>query len=259
MLIDTHAHIYLEQFNDDRDEVIARALDAGVERIVMPAIDVDSIRKGLELCDRHEGLAMMAALHPSETKEATERDFDEVARLCEDGRIVAVGETGLDYYWDRSFDDRQHHFLRRHIRLAAERNLPLVFHNRESFDDLIRIVEEEQAAVDDPNLIRGIFHCFTGTPLEADRVSRAGFLLGIGGVLTFKNSDLSEAVREIPLDRIVLETDSPYLAPAPFRGKRNEPAHVRLVAEKLAEVKSTSFEEVARITTANARRIFGFS
>ena len=259
MLIDTHAHIYLEQFQDDLDEVISRAREAGIEKIVMPAIDVNSIRRGLDLCDRYEGLSMMAALHPSETRDATEEDFEEVVRLSEDERVVAIGETGLDYYWDRSFDARQHDLLRRHIRLAAERDLPLVFHNRESFNDLIRIVEEEKEASLKPERIRGIFHCFTGSPEEADRVSRSGFLLGIGGVLTFKNSSLSESVRDIPLDRIVLETDAPYLAPVPHRGKRNEPAYVRLVAEKMSEVKDSTVEEVARITSENARAIFGLT
>lgn len=257
MLVDTHAHIYLDAFRDDLAAVLDRAREAGVDRIVMPAIDVPSIHQALELCVRFDGLFAMAALHPSETKEATEAEFHEVEALCEEEAVVAVGETGLDYYWDRSFDERQQEWLRRHIRLAAEKDLPLVFHNREAFDDLVGIVEEERAAMDKPERLRGIFHCFTGTSEEAQRVDRLGFFVGIGGIVTFKNAALDEAVREIPLRQIVLETDAPYLAPEPYRGKRNEPAYVREVAEKVAAALMLSIEEVAASTTATAERLFG--
>lgn len=254
MLIDTHAHIYLDQFQDDLPAVVERAREAGVERIVMPAIDVPSIHQALELCERFEGLYAMAALHPSETKEATDQQFEEVVSLCDNSSIVAVGETGLDYYWDRSFDQRQHDFLRRHIRLASEKELPIVFHNREAFDDLVRILEEEIAA--SAGDIGGIFHCFTGSAAQAARLDRLGFLVGIGGIVTFKNADLDEAVREIPLRQIVLETDAPYLSPEPHRGKRNEPAYIRFVAEKVAASLQLSIEDVASATTTNAERLF---
>lgn len=259
MLIDTHAHLYLDAFREDLEEVIGRARAAGVERMLLPAIDAPSIRAALALCERFDGLYAMAALHPTETKSATRRDFEEVAALCEDPRIVAVGETGLDYYRDRSFDARQQTFLRRHIQLARRRNLPVVFHNREAFDDLIRIVEEAWPGEQPPgegDRLRGVFHCFTGTPEEAARIARAGFAVGIGGVLTFKNARLDECVRRIPLDRIVLETDAPWLAPTPHRGKRNEPAYVRLVAERLALAKGVSIEEVAAATSRTAEKIF---
>lgn len=257
MLIDTHAHIYLDDFQSDLDAVVDRARQAGVERIVLPAIDVRSVHKALDLCERYEGLYAMAALHPSETKDATEADFEAVAALCSDPRIVAVGETGLDYYWDRTFDEQQRNFLRRHIRLAAARRLPIVFHNREAFGDLIAILEEERGKLDDPTDLFGVFHCFTGTADEAQRVARAGFFVGIGGILTFQNAHLAPHVAGIPLERIVLETDAPYLAPEPHRGRRNEPAYVRFTAERLAEVKGCSVETVAAATTENARRIFG--
>ncbi len=259
MLIDTHAHIYLDAFKDDLPEVLDRAREAGVDRIVMPAIDVPSIYRALELCSRYEGLYAMAALHPSETAKATDADFDEVVRLCRERDVVAIGETGLDYYWDRTFDGRQQDFLRRHIRLAAEVDLPLVFHNREAFEDLVAIVEEEQSAARHPDRIRGIFHCFTGTNEEAERVRAVGFLVGIGGIVTFKNSGLDKEVHEIPLTQIVLETDAPFLAPHPHRGKRNEPAFIRLTAEKVADVKRMPLEEVARITTATAETLFGLT
>lgn len=256
MLIDTHAHIYLDRFESDLDDVLERARGAGVEHIVMPAIDVPSIYQAIELAERYSGLHVMAAIHPSETKDASDADFDAVAALCEHDYVVAVGETGLDHYWDRSFDDRQEEFLRRHIRLAVEKDLPIIFHNREAFDELVRIVEEERSRSSNGGRLRGIFHCFTGTPDEAGRVAQSGFLVGIGGIATFKNAGVAEYIKDIPLERIVLETDAPYLSPEPYRGKRNEPAHVRIVAEKLASIKERSFEEIAAATTANASRIF---
>lgn len=257
MFIDTHAHIYLDAFDDDFNAVIDRAREAGVDRIVMPAIDVPSIHKAIDLCERYDGLYTMAALHPSETKDALESDFQAVVELCANEHVVAIGETGLDYYWDRSFDERQQTFLRRHIHLAAERRLPIVFHNREAFDDLIRIVEDEQSALDDPSSLYGIFHCFTGTPAEAERVTKAGFCVGIGGILTFRNANLVSNVRRIPLERIVLETDAPYLTPEPHRGKRNEPANVQFVAERLGDILGLDVERVARTTTRTAADLFG--
>ncbi|MDQ7040588.1 MAG: TatD family hydrolase [Rhodothermus sp.] len=255
-LVDTHVHLYLEAFEADRDDVVARARAAGVVSMILPAIDVASVHQALALCDRYPGVYAMAALHPSETRQATEADFDEVARLCEDPRVVAVGESGLDYYWDRSFMDRQQAFLRQHIRLAIEMDLPLILHNREASEDLVRILQEERDASAHPERLRGIFHCFTGPAWVAEAAAELGFLLGIGGILTFKKSGLAELVRTLPLEQMVLETDAPFLAPVPHRGKRNEPAYVRHVAEKLAALKGVPLEEVARITTTNARRIF---
>jgi TatD DNase family protein len=262
MLIDTHAHVYLDRFDDDRDAVMARAREAGVEAVVLPAIDVPSIQQAADLADRYstdEGLEVyvMTALHPSETKAATGEDFEAVAAWTDDPRVVAVGESGLDYYWDRSFDERQQHFFRRHIRLALEADLPLIIHNREATGDVLALLEEERAASDHPERLRGILHCFVDPPAVADRAAELGFLVGLGGILTFKNSDVDAHARAIPLEQIVLETDAPFLAPVPHRGTRNEPAYVRHVAERLAEVKGVPLEEVARVTTANARRIYG--
>lgn len=259
MFVDTHAHLYLDAFADDFDDVLERARNAGVKIIVMPAIDVASIERAIELSSRHDGLYAMAALHPSEVKAATDADFARVVELCNDPHVVAVGETGLDYYWDRSFDEKQQEFLRMHIRLAFETDLPVVFHNREATDDLLRIVDEERQACADPSRLRGIFHCFTGDASEAAKMWSLGFHVGIGGILTFKNSDLAAAVERIPLERIVLETDSPYLAPAPYRGKRNEPAHIPLIARMLAQAKEISVDVVADATTKNAQSIFGYA
>ncbi len=261
MLTDTHAHLYHNRLVPDLDDVIARAQVAGVTCIVMPAIDVPSIHDALALCDRYSGLYAMAALHPTDTQKATDADFDEVARLCSHPRVVAVGETGLDYYWDRSFDARQHDFLRLHVRLAKERDLPLVLHLRdkqrraEVHRDAVQILKEELPAPAAKSL-RGIFHCFTGPDWLVDEILALGFMLGIGGVLTFKNAGVDAIIKDVPLRHLVLETDAPFMAPAPHRGKRNEPAYMRLVAEKLAELKGRPVEEIARITTDNARRLF---
>jgi len=257
MLIDTHAHIYLDRFDDDRDAMLQRARDAGVEAIVMPAIDVPSIEQAVALCGRHDGLYAMAAIHPSEIKEATAADFEAVRAWCDDPHVVAVGESGLDYYWDRSFDEKQQEFFRRHIRLAIAADLPLIVHNREATGDVLRILEEEKARTDAPERLRGILHCFVDPPEAAETARELDFLVGLGGILTFKNSRVDDYVRDIPMEQIVVETDAPYLAPEPNRGKRNEPAYVRHVADTLARVKELPVAEVERITTENAQRIYG--
>lgn len=257
MLVDSHAHIYVDAFDDDRDTVIQRAFDAGVERIVMPAIGIPSIQKAVDLADRHPGLFAMAALHPSEVKEANEADLEAVEKWCADPRIVAVGESGLDYYWDRSYDEKQQQFFRWHIRLAIRTDLPLIIHNREATEDVLQILEEEQADSEHPERLRGILHCFVDPPEVAARARDLDFLVGFGGILTFKNSGIDAHAREIPLEQIVVETDSPYLAPEPHRGKRNEPSYTRHVAEYLAEVKGISTEEVERVTTQNALQLYG--
>lgn len=256
MLIDTHAHLYLDRFSEDLDAVLDRARAAGVGAIILPAIDVPSIHRAIDLCRSRPGLYAMAALHPSETKEATEEDFEAVERLCDDEHVVAVGESGLDYYWDRSFDERQQDAFRWHIRLAAARGLPLILHNREATDDLLRILREERGRLPEPARLRGIWHCFTGTADEARMAGELGFLVGLGGILTFKNGGLGEVAAELPLEQIVLETDAPFLAPVPYRGKRNEPAYVRQVAEQLASIRGLPIEEIEALTTENARRLF---
>jgi TatD DNase family protein len=256
MLIDTHAHLYLDPFDEDRPAVLRRARDAGVETIVMPAIDVPSIRQAVALCEAHDGLYAMAALHPSETEEATEEDFEAVEAWCDHPSIVAVGESGLDYYWDRSFDDRQQAFFRRHIRLAIAADLPLVIHNREATDDILAILEDERDRTDHPDRMRGILHCYVDPPEVAERAWNLGFYLGVGGIMTFSNSEVDTYVRDVPLDHLVVETDSPYLAPEPNRGDRNEPAYVRHVADRLARIKDVPIGEVERTTTENARDIY---
>ena len=262
MLIDTHAHIFLEPFESDFDQVLERANGAEISHILMPAIDVASIHRCLEMADAHSDpargpvLHAMAGIHPSSVKDATDEVMDAVAELARDPRIIAIGETGLDYYWDRSFDDKQHEFLRQHIRLAEEVDKPLVFHDREASHALVRIVAEEKARSSRPDRIRGVFHCFGGPADHTERVLDLGFHMGIGGTYTFKNGGVPDATSTVPLERIILETDAPYLTPAPHRGTRNEPSYVRLVAEKLAEVRGIPIDEVARVTTGNAKELF---
>jgi TatD DNase family protein len=257
MLVDTHAHIYVDRFAADFDAMLERAREAGVTQIVMPAIDVPSIERALELAHKYDGLYVMAGLHPSEVKDASDADFEDVVRLSRESKVVAIGESGLDYYWDRSFDDKQHDYLKRHVALAVELDLPLILHNREATGDILKILSEERALLADPLRFRGILHCFTDGPEEAIRAHDLGFLVGIGGVLTFKNGGLAESLVDVPLEWMVLETDAPYLAPHPHRGKRNEPAYVRLIAERLAEVKGVRFEQIAEVTSRTARSLFG--
>jgi TatD DNase family protein len=262
VLVDTHCHLYLDRFDADRDAVVARARAAGVGAILQPAIDVPSIRAALALCARYDALYAMSALHPTETKSATERDLDEVAALCARPEVVAIGESGLDYYWDRSFAGKQRDVLRWHARLAIAHDLPLVLHNRDkggetgSSDDLVRILTEEAAASPAGKRLFGVLHCFGGSPDFARAVFDLGFHLGIGGTLTYKNSGVAEAIADVPLEQIVLETDAPFLAPVPHRGGRNEPAHVRLVAERLAALRGLPVEAVARETTEAASALF---
>ncbi len=262
VLVDTHCHLYHNRLADDLDDVIARALEAGVTVILQPAIDISSIHEALALCQRFEGLYAMAALHPTETKDATDADLAEIEAFCDDPRLVAVGESGLDYYWDQSYISKQQDVLRFHSRLAIEKDLPLVLHNRDkqnqtgSSEDLVQILGEEQAAAPPGKRLFGVFHCFGGSPEFARTVMDLGFHVGIGGTLTFKNGGVPEAIADVPLDRIVLETDAPFLAPVPHRGKRNEPSYTRLVAEKLAALRGMTVEEIAAATTANAKKLF---
>lgn len=262
MLVDTHTHLYDKAFDSDRDDVVERARNAGVEVIIQPAVDAESIDLALDLCGRYEGLYAMAAIHPTSVQEATEKDMARIEEVLGDPRVVAVGETGLDYYWDRAHIDLQHEMLRRHARLAIDADLPLILHNRdqkgseESSRDLVRILSEEKATYPGGDSLYGIFHCFGGPKWLGDQVMNLGFYIGLGGTLTFKNGGVPEAIKDIPLDRVVLETDAPYLAPVPHRGKRNEPAYVKKVAEKLAEVREMSLKDVSGATTETARRLF---
>jgi TatD DNase family protein len=252
-LIDTHCHLYSKEFTRDLEEVFQRAENEGVGRFYLPAIDRHCQEALLALEARHPGKCFgMTGLHPCHVKEdhAAELQFieEELARRT----WVALGEIGLDFYWDRTFEAAQYAAFHEQIEWALHYAIPIVIHSRESMKESIGVVREHQQGK-----LRGIFHCFSGDAQAAREIVDLGFYLGIGGVLTYKNSGLADAIRDIAIEHLVLETDAPYLAPVPFRGKRNESSYLRYVVAKLAEVKGVSVEEVAAVTTQNAQKIFG--
>ncbi len=250
--IDTHAHIYDEKFKEDIDDVLSQCQEANVNRIYMPNIDRTSIDAMLELEHRYPKQCIpMMGLHPCSVKKDFERELYLVEEWLDQRSFVAVGEIGLDYYWDTTYKDQQQEAFRIQIDLAKKHCLPIVIHTRDSFDDAIDIIEE----VSDDNFT-GIFHCFTGSAEEGKRVADAGFYLGLGGVNTFKNSGMNEVIPHLDLDKVVLETDSPYLAPTPHRGKRNEPTYIPLIGSKVAEFTKSTPETIAEITTKNAQILF---
>lgn len=252
MLIDTHTHLYLKQFEEDREEVINRAREEGVKRFYLPNIDSNSIPDMLKLEADYPGTCFaMMGLHPCSVKENYKEELTIVKEWIDKRAFCAIGEIGMDLYWDKTFIDQQVEAFKIQIEWAIEKDIPIVIHSRESTKEIIEILR----AVKHEKL-RGIFHCFGGSVEEANAIFDLGFHIGIGGVLTFKKSGLDHTMAALPLDRVVLETDSPYLTPSPFRGKRNESAYVKLVAEKLAAVKEMSLEEIMEITTQNAISIF---
>lgn len=256
VLTDTHTHLYSTQFDDDRTAMVQRAIDAGVSRLFMPNVDKDSIEGMMALADQFPNHCFpMMGLHPCSVNEFVGEEMALVKQWLfgEHGkRFAAVGEIGLDYYWDRTFEEQQREAFKQQILWAKELNLPIVIHSRDSLDDGIKIVSELK-----DERLKGIFHCFSGTVEQAQQIVELGFYLGIGGVVTFKKSGLDEVVRQIPLEHLVLETDAPYLAPTPHRGKRNESAYITLVAQMVADIKQIPLQQVADVTTANAGLVFG--
>ncbi len=251
-LIDTHCHLYVSAFAEDIDSVIQRALTAGVVRFYLPAIDGENEKSLLELEKKYPGKCFaMQGLHPCSVK----ADSDEILKYLEQSlserRFAAIGEIGLDFYWDRSFEKEQYRAFHQQIEWALHYDLPVVIHSRDSIEQTIGVVREHQKG----NL-RGIFHCFNEGETAARQIVELGFYMGIGGPLTYKNSKLPAVLKNIGIEHLVLETDSPYLPPVPYRGKRNESSYLIYVAEKLAEIKGVSTESIAEITTANALKIF---
>lgn len=254
MLIDTHNHLYSEKFDEDREEVIQRAIDARVERFYLPAIDSTYTQRMLDLEAAYpDRIRLMTGLHPTSVKPETFREeLNHVRKQLESRKFAAVGEIGIDLYWDTSTLKEQQEAFRTQIGWVKEFGLPIVIHSRNSFDEIFEILDEEN-----DEKLSGIFHCFTGTKAQAEKVLGYGMKLGIGGVVTFKNGKIDQFLNEIPLEHIVLETDAPYLAPSPFRGKRNEPAYLTYVAEKVAGLYGISKKETAQSTSANALSVFG--
>lgn len=262
-MIDTHCHIDEEAFAPDREEVIARQREAGVQAMIVPGVNVASIETVLDVCHAHPGYCYPAlGLHPEDVK----ADWQEQLGIVENAirahrhELVAIGEIGLDYYWDKTYKEAQQEVLRRQLMLARELDLPVILHNREATEDILRIVKEVGG--------RGVFHCFSGSKETAQLILHLGFYLGIGGVLTFKNSKLADTLAELaemrsssnlsPLtSRLLLETDAPYMAPVPHRGERNESRFMDHVAERLAQALNSTKEQIIEATNANARQLFG--
>jgi TatD DNase family protein len=251
MLIDTHSHLYLEEFHPDIEDVMKRAVDEGVDRIYLPAVDSSSTGMMLKLEAQYPGVCIsMMGLHPCSVKENYLHELDLVSGWLLKRKFAAIGEIGLDFYWDKTFIKEQYEVFHRQIELAIRYQLPIVIHTREAMAETIEVVKKYQGK------IKGIFHCFGGSLEEANSIIEMGFYLGIGGVVTYKKSGLADVIEQIGLEHIVLETDSPYLTPVPFRGKRNESSYLKFIVEKIAEVKGISANEIADITTSNAQKVF---
>ncbi|ASA97229.1 MULTISPECIES: TatD family hydrolase [Anoxybacillus] len=253
MLFDTHAHLNATQFNEDVEQVIERARAEGVSHIVVVGFDRPTIERAMELADQYSFIYAAVGWHPVDAIHMTDDDLMMIEQLAAHPKVVALGEMGLDYYWDQSPKEVQKEVFRKQIRLAKKVKLPIIIHNRDATADIVHILQEEQAAE-----VGGVMHCFTGSVEVAHQCIDMNFYISFGGPVTFKNAKKpKEVAKEIPLDRLLIETDCPYLTPHPFRGKRNEPSYVKYVAEAIAELKGLSFEEVAQKTSDNAKRLFG--
>ncbi|HXP48329.1 MAG TPA: TatD family hydrolase [Bacteroidia bacterium] len=253
-LTDTHTHLFATEFDTDRAEMIKRALEKGVTRFFLPNIDADSIQPMLSMCDAfHDKCFPMMGLHPCSVFANYEEQLAVVKEWLSNDKFYAVGEIGIDLYHDTTFAEQQKIAFRTQIEWAKEAELPIVIHCRNSFNEVMEIVADMKDA-----RLKGIFHCFSGTFEDAQRILALGdFKMGIGGAVTYKNSTLPQVISQIPLEHIVLETDSPYLTPVPFRGKRNESAYIYYVAEKLSDIYKLPIEEIADITTKNSIKVFG--
>jgi TatD DNase family protein len=251
-IIDTHCHIYLPEFDADRKDVVSRSVSAGVQTILMPNIDSSSVASMLAAEESFPGICLpMMALHPTSVRDNYKKELEEIEARLAEHKFYGIGETGIDLYWDKTFINEQLISFRRHLELAGEYDLPVVIHARESLDVIIREIKSFG-----PARVTGVFHAFPGNAEEARQVVAMGFLIGIGGVITFRNSRLGEAAIEAGINKIVVETDAPYLAPVPYRGKRNESSYLPLIINKLSELLAISPAEVADKTTANAKKLF---
>jgi TatD DNase family protein len=252
-LVDSHCHLYLDEFRNDLPKVVARANEAGVEAFYLPGIDSAVIDDMMRLEQQWPGKFFpMMGLHPCSVKENYKDELQVIKQWLDRRRFVAIGEIGLDFYWDTTFTEQQYEAFKQQMEWGITYNLPIVIHTRNAMQQTIDTVKPYAARG-----LRGVFHCFGDSVEMAQQITSMGFLLGIGGVLTYKKSGLAEVMEHIDLKHVVLETDAPYLTPVPFRGKRNESSYIKIIAEKLAEIKKVSVEEVAAITTSNVEKIFG--
>ena len=251
-LIDTHAHLDFEDFSANFDEILKNAESVGVEKIIIPGVTIKGLDQVINLIEKYPNLYGAVALHPSEAKDWTDNSYNELKEYATHPKIVAIGETGLDYYWDKTFIDLQKHVFKEHIRLAENLNLPLIIHNRDAHAATLEILKEtitKKTGV--------VLHCFSGSADFAMECVKEGFYIALGGPVTFKNAKKPKEVAQvIPIEKLVLETDSPFLAPHPYRGKTNDPSKIKLIAEEIAHIKEMPLEEVARITSNNAEMLF---
>ena len=253
MLIDTHSHIYSEDFNDDIDDVITRAYDNDVRKIILPNIDSSSVKKMLDLADQYPQICFpLMGLHPTSVGEDYKEELELVEFWLKKRKFYGIGEIGIDLYWERTYIEEQTEAFQHQLKLAKAYEIPVVLHVRESFEEVYAVVKEEM-----DERLTGVFHSFTGTLDQAQKITDLGFKIGIGGIVTFKNSGLGQVVQQVDPQHLMLETDSPYLTPTPFRGKRNESAYLIHIARKIAELHDISVNEVAKITSANAINLFG--
>ena len=251
-MVDSHAHLYDEQFDGDRDTVIARAVECGIERMLLPNIDAQTIQPMLEVCRKYPGRCFpMLGLHPTSVGEDFEQQLEIIESYLDHTEIAAIGETGVDLYWDKQYIGQQLEAFRVQIGWAKKYGLPLSIHCRKSYNEIIALLKKEQ-----DGSLTGVFHCFPGNIRQAEEVTGLGFMLGIGGVVTYKNAEMAAVVQHTGIEHILTETDAPYLPPAPFRGKRNESAYIHYIIQKIAELKSMPVKEVADATNANAERVF---
>ena len=251
--IDTHCHLYSTEFDPDRMDMIGRAFEAEVTQMMMPNIDIESMEAMHLLVNQFPGKCLpMMGLHPCSVKEDYQNVLDRMKELLGRGRYIGIGETGVDLYWDLTYKELQIDAFEQQIEWGKQWNLPVIIHSRESLDLNIEIIRRNKSGA-----LKGIFHCFSGNFDQAIQIYELGFKIGIGGVVTFKKSGLDELLPKLPLEMIVLETDAPYLTPAPHRGKRNEPAFLRIIAQKIGDILHKTLEEVADLTTANALEVFG--
>lgn len=254
ILTDTHTHLYSEEFSEDREKMIQSAIDSGVSRLFVPSIDSSYTQKMYALEAQYpENVFLLMGLHPCYVKENYEDELAHVITELENRKFAAIGEIGIDLFWDKSFLKQQQDVFLKQIQLAKQYKLPINIHCREAFNEVFEILEQEKSEE-----LWGIFHCFTGDFNQAQQAISCGMKLGIGGVATFKNGEIDQFLNEIDLKHIVLETDAPYLAPVPYRGKRNESSYIKVIAEKLSEIYQLPIEDIAAITTQNSKDIFGF-
>jgi TatD DNase family protein len=252
-LIDTHTHIYLPEFDADRDEVIKRAVESGVVKLLMPNIDMDSVYNMLSVESRYPGICLpMIGLHPTSVKKDSASQLNKLENLAANNKFYAIGEIGIDLYWDQTFLNEQIAAFKRQVKYAIESDLPVVVHSRDSFQEVFTALEEFRGSG-----LKGVFHAFTGSLEDAEKAVGMGFKLGIGGIVTFRNSGLDKIVKETGIENIILETDSPYLAPVPHRGKRNESSYLCIINNKIAEIFGITGEEAAETTFLNSVQLFG--